>query len=230
MIAQTAKATEQIVADLYREVDVPPPSLRWLIAPLGPLLQRLPVVCKELPGLTRDVVQKYLLECGGLTEPRPFGTPEEQHLPVAGFAVQCDDLAYLWVNADEPIVRRRFSMAHELGHYIRHFRPRMRLRLEAPGDADTILSWDAFTPTDLKNAEARSPSDYEREESEADAFASALLMPRALVRARKAELAPEFANDAAGLSDRLAMEFLVSRDAMRRTLADLGVPDGDNHL
>lgn len=63
--------------------------------------------------------------------------------------------AHIWLNQDAPLVHQRFTLAHELGHLLLH-----RLGTEFRDISTGILS-------------------SSREESEANAFAEALLMPRA---------------------------------------------------
>ena len=216
--------TQDAVHALYTELDVPEPSAGWPVAPLKPLLTRLPVRCLELPSLTCRSAQDYLLRCGALDDHLPLGDAAGEGDPLAGFAYQGGECAFLFVNSDDPVVRRRFSMAHELGHYLLHFRPALRRWREAlaAGEDVTTPLFDAFTQQDIENAEdGPGRADYDRREREADTFAAELLLPAGLVAERASTLADDYRNDRAGFEDRLAMEFLVSRAAMRRRLASL---------
>jgi Zn-dependent peptidase ImmA (M78 family) len=83
------------------------------------------------------------------------------HEGVAGYCWRGDGATILWVNGTQPLVRRRFTLAHELGHV------RCRHR---PG-----LPVDTFETLSGQTTDAR--------EVQANAFAAELLAPRDGVRA-----------------------------------------------
>jgi hypothetical protein len=68
----------------------------------------------------------------------------------------------IWVRRDEPAPRRRFTVAHEIGHHLLH------------SDGKAVLC----RPADVETAQA---SERARER-EANRFAAELLMPEAMVR------------------------------------------------
>lgn len=115
---------------------------------------------------------------------------------VSGILVVEDGRGVIGVNAAHSRVRQRFSIAHEVGHYVLH-------RDEAPLFIDKRY---------IAYRDGRSATGADRREREANAFAAALLMPAALVRAAvdryRFDLADEDALDA------LASLFEVSRQAM----------------
>jgi Zn-dependent peptidase ImmA (M78 family) len=79
---------------------------------------------------------------------------------VAGACHREGDAAVLWVNGTQPAVRRRFTLAHELGHvWCRH---QGRLEVDSVG----ILSDGTKNPIEVQ----------------ANAFAAELLLPKAAVR------------------------------------------------
>lgn len=82
----------------------------------------------------------------------------DPHLPVSGCATWQDGRWLILLSAAEPIVRQRFSLAHELKHVIDH-RDRSQLYVDRPG-----LSADV------------------QAEQAADYFAACLLMPRRWVK------------------------------------------------
>lgn len=216
--------TQEAITKLYNSLDVPYPSPDWPVAPLGPLLARLPIRCIELPALTCQSAQDYLIRCGALRERLTLDDTAQEHDLLAGFAYQGGECAFLFVNGDDPVVRRRFSMAHELGHYVLHFRPTLLRWREAlaTGEDITACVFDAFTQRDVENAEDNDRGqDYVQREREADEFAASLLLPPDLVASRRAALRDVFLTDQAGLEERLAIEFLVSRAAMRRRLGNI---------
>lgn len=103
------------------------------------------------------------------------------------------------VNADEPAERRRFTVAHEIAHWVVH--------CAADGRAAPVMCREVARP---------GPDPRERE---ANVFAADLLMPAAAVRAHVA---------AHGAPDRgiLAAAFAVSPEAMAWRLYNLGLLDG----
>jgi predicted transcriptional regulator len=100
----------------------------------------------------------------------------------------------IWVRRDEPVPRRRFTVAHEIGHHLLH------------ADGAAVLC----RPADVEAARG----DERAREREANRFAAELLMPEQLVRA---------AADADGPDPiALAERFGVSDVAMGFRLVTLG--------
>jgi predicted transcriptional regulator len=101
----------------------------------------------------------------------------------------------IWVRRDEPLRRRRFSIAHEVGHHVLH----------AGTQAVYCRTADVAPP----------PDDSARlVEHEANLFAAELLMPAALVREAAERRGPD--------PYTLAAEFDVSDVAMGFRLVTLG--------
>jgi IrrE N-terminal-like domain len=100
----------------------------------------------------------------------------------------------IWVRRDEPAPRRRFTVAHEIGHHLLH------------SDGAAVLC----RPADVQTAQA---SERARER-EANRFAAELLMPEAMVR----EAADRDGPDPIALAGR----FGVSDVAMGFRLVTLG--------
>lgn len=97
------------------------------------------------------------------------------------------------LNREDSRNRRRFTVAHELGHYVR--------RSERP---------DEYEYVDFRDE--RSSTGTVEEERFANGFAANLLMPREAVESLFAEGTPDFL---------LAKQFGVSREAMQHRLANL---------
>ena len=121
------------------------------------------------------------------------------HADFSGMLIRKDGHALIGVSSSESSVRQRFTIAHELGHYFLH------------------PNKDAFVDfRDNKNGIARTPR-----EREANMFAAALLMPRAvLLRDFKAMARNGFSDDDLPV---LAKRFSVSEDAMRFRLINLNM-------
>lgn len=119
---------------------------------------------------------------------------------LAGALLLMDDDAHpdgVLINSDQPYDRQRFSAAHELGHLaLEHEKP-------ATGSFISYLG-RRFDPAEVH----------------ADQFASELLMPTDLLRAKAAELPPK--DPLPERVYRLASVFLVSFQAMTTRLAKLG--------
>ena len=130
---------------------------------------------------------------------------------VSGAFVSRPDGGVIAVNRNHHLVRRRFTIAHELGHGLLH-RGRMPLFVDK-GYAV------AFRDRQSATGEVRM-------EREANAFAAALLMPEGMVRTAADELAWAHGLDAGGGGGalrELARRFKVSQEAMSYRLGSLGV-------
>jgi hypothetical protein len=224
-----------VVAAVYAEAETPLPTADRAIAPLARLIAGLPNLLQtELRALTAEAAVAELLRIGGLVE-RPAASSRE---PLAGHLYAMTSGAYIFVERDDILVRRRFSAAHELGHYVLHFRPVLREPDSEflPGLTDgVILEPDSAYRTrgepGIPGEVADRLPPYEQMEREADRFAAELLMPEAIVLAL-AERWGLYQNRHQKEEDlvwRLATEMLVSRAAMKRRLQDLGLlsPGGE---
>lgn len=109
----------------------------------------------------------------------------------------------IYVNADDHPVRKRFTVAHELGHFLLHGRGRQDDFVDVSDNFRTVVDPEAaWTPE-------------RRMEWEANAFASALLMNEDLVRRKWDEI---------GELEGLARWFQVSKPAMTYRLDSIGIP------
>lgn len=154
-----------------------------------------------LPGLTRGAVVTHLRREG--IEVENAADPADR---LDGFLFVRGAAAWAYVSADanNPLARRRFTAAHELGHAVLH--------------RDQLVWADKSV---LEAAEADDPK-----EREANRFAAELLMPEDVIRARAAELTQEYGACPRGVFEyRLAAELLVSREAVRYRLDHLELGD-----
>jgi Zn-dependent peptidase ImmA (M78 family) len=99
------------------------------------------------------------------------------------------------LNVEDSRNRKRFTCAHEVGHFVR--------RSEEP---------EKYEYMDYRDP--RSSTGSIEEERFANSFAANLLMPKAAVEALHADGMPDF---------RMALQFGVSREAMRNRLDNLGL-------
>jgi hypothetical protein len=172
---------------------------------LAPFIDGFNLLHLAIPNLTRGAVYDRLLS-EGIT-PADVGDVDED---LAGFLFVTPSVGLVFVNASDPVPRQRFTAAHELGHFVLH-REEMSGRVSiADSPANVELNGDQS----------------DRHEREANRFAAELLMPADVCRERAAAFRRDYgACPRSPLAYHLAAEFLVSRDAMRFRLQDLGVGD-----
>jgi hypothetical protein len=198
----------EAVRELRRHLDLPLDPTRRGPVPLNLFFENIvaPRVAHfARPDMTSRAVVEHLRAQGV-----PVFGVEESDEPLVGFLFRSGNAAWAYVCNDEknPIGRQRFTAAHELGHAVLH-RDRMKGYI---ADA-TISETDDAT------------GDMERE---ANRFAAELLMPEEVIRERAEELMMEHkACPRLVLAYRLASELLVSREAVRYRLKNMGVGDDD---
>jgi Zn-dependent peptidase ImmA (M78 family) len=220
------------IADLYRIADVPRPTSKQRVILLGELIGGYNLTCTEIAGLTSEAASHFLLRRGAILE--SIGDTNQD--PLAGYIYVNKTSGHIFVERHDFLARRRFSVAHELGHYLLHFLP-----LIASGafvdEYESVEITEALAPSspeedadDLPLGQVRisrqtehllSLPPYEQMEREANEFAAELLMPAEVIR----ELVMHYAADCLGddLIWRLSSEMLVSRAAMRWRLRELHV-------
>ena len=120
---------------------------------------------------------------------------------VSGLLMRTGTDAVIGVNSSQHRLRRRFTIAHEFGHYLLHEEIREHV------DRGYAVRFRS----------ARSSQAVDVEEMEANFFAASLLMPRRLLDAREAASAL----DSDEAVKRLAAAFDVSRHAMSLRLANV---------
>ena len=216
------------IQQMYEEIDVDPPTPASPVAPLSLLLERLDVQSDEINDLSTRAVAGYFQEWGkDASELKSDGTP------LAGYMLHWGGVTFVFAEKGDLVVRRRFSIGHEIGH--------VRLHLPAilHDDANSTVAIVEFAGAnedahDLGTdgiAERRSSSgvylrlpDLETMEREANWFSAELLMPADVVR----ELhETEFKSlHEADRVRRMAGEFLVSNQSMQYRLEKLGLLRG----
>ncbi|MBB4365012.1 Zn-dependent peptidase ImmA (M78 family) [Bradyrhizobium sp. CIR18] len=120
---------------------------------------------------------------------------------VSGLLVRSGATATIGVNISHPLVRQRFTIAHEFGHYLLH------LGISSHYDRDYRVNY--------RSHESSQATDVE--EIEANFFAASILMPKEFLDADEAIHALD--NDAA--VERLATRYNVSRHAMSLRLGNV---------
>jgi Zn-dependent peptidase ImmA (M78 family) len=122
---------------------------------------------------------------------------------VSGLLLVRGDEAVIGVNADHHSNRRRFTIAHELGHYLLHL-DRSAFFLDA---SPVYFRQETTVATDLN------------QEREANAFAAELMMPESAIRALMATDPIDVFDDMA--AKQMANRFGVSTQALIIRLTEL---------
>lgn len=153
-------------------------------------ITELPINVEEIAKLRGLKVVPYPLEGG-----------------VSGILLIEGHYGTIGYNAAEPTVRRRFTIAHELGHYELH-KDQSHLFIDK-----TFKVLFRNTKKDISTPEAM----YEQE---ANSFAAALLMPETLLNAEIKNASLDLGNEDA--IKKLAERFDVSTTAMYYRMLNLG--------
>lgn len=230
--AKKQKITES-VREVFAKINLDYENFPPQIVPLYQMLAEYPLMVVELPSnkkLSKKSAVQYLeMEVG-------FEMPELQDddRKLSGFLYTAKFGDFMqgcvFTDKNEPTVRRRFSAAHEFGHYLLHFMPLLKSsRTEnlfltesmALNDSDEIQAEiEIAEEFDFKTIGVENK--YEME-LEADYFAAELLMPRKACLQAGQVLQWKPGKNQKALINNLATLFLVSFGAMKRRLEDLSV-------
>lgn len=200
------------------------------IVPLQKLVAAYPLTWYEVPNLSHRSSATYLRTRIG----RPIPTRPGPDEPLAGRLYAKSAGGCILVEQRDPLVRRRFTVAHELGHYVLHFLPRLDegsivFDEELPlteGEEQGELSPTGRPLLWRANGESDQQIAPQQMEAEADLFAAELLMPETLCRQLVKQHLKLCGGRQAVLARRLAAECLVSQAAMTRRMYELGLPEG----
>lgn len=126
---------------------------------------------------------------------------------VSGMLVIENERGAIGYNSTHAPVRQRFTIAHEIAHFLLHLKKNRKSQL--------------FIDRFVFRRDENSSTGKDREEVEANRFGAALLMPASLVR--KEIRRHELDLDDSDAIDFLAGRFLVSTAAMTNRLTTLGL-------
>ena len=223
----------EAIAAVYNAAEIEPNFEMPRIVSLDRLIAAHSLRRDEIPNLTRRRALTAIAAMSG----QAIDIPEDADVALAGFLYAWPYRnavwGYLLVEQNDIVERRRFSAAHEFGHYMLHFRPSIQTEHEqgrrltmAEGlsyhgqtdDTQAPLPMGASScARDMDPQYVTLLDDAVQMEDEANQFAAELLMPEAACRA----LAQRYGGRAS--PRRLATEFLVSVAAMRWRLKQLGL-------
>lgn len=128
---------------------------------------------------------------------------------ISGLLVTHDGNSSICIREGEPIVRQRFTIAHEIGHFV------MRHQFEQDGQVHVDEEYKVTARSTAKTA------GFDPKEVEANQFAAALLMPSRLLRQRASRFGGWMLNE--DRVSELAREFKVSEQAMALRLQALNL-------
>jgi len=182
------------------------PAMRGPV-PLQKFFREVRVQHFSLGSLSQATIAQHLLTSGAVFRQDTVTDMLEDATPLAGLCFRLGTTAICYVREEDILPRRRFTAAHELGHALMHQLDMGRFLLDEAVDDD-------------------GRDTHQEIEKEANDFAAALLMPEIVLRRRAEELRTEHGTcPRQALSYRLASELLVSNEAMRYRLKNLGVGD-----
>jgi Zn-dependent peptidase ImmA (M78 family) len=124
---------------------------------------------------------------------------------VSGALIRNEESTVIAVNSAQHENRQRFTIAHEIGHFLLH--------------KGTQVHFDEDFRINYRNAISSDAT--EQDEIEANGFAAALLMPEPFLRRDWSRLKPEDAAIANAIKS-LAVRYKVSMKAMEHRLVNLG--------
>jgi hypothetical protein len=230
----------QAVQSIWEDASLSRP--RPGIVPLSELVASYPIWVAEVENLTFASAAAFL--AGRTGQVPEFGLGGGAGLAGFLYAYQYRQnfAGCILVEKRDPIARRRFSVAHELGHYELHFLPQLK-QLTPSQRSEGLVIADAMNYAEPDGEGDDLPTSAglslpiatgevlpqlmlimdEAKETEANQFAAELLMPAETLQERIASLRLPAGQPRGYLAKRLASEYLVSKEAMSFRLASLGV-------
>ena len=174
---------------------------------MTPARPRYPHIERLAEGLLHEAgVSAPPVPVERIVEARQIGLEASDLKDVSGLVVRRAGAVVIGVNKTHPATRRRFTVAHELGHALLH--------------QGKPLRYDRDFRVDFRAGRSSLGSDVE--EMEANFFAACLLMPRSMLEADP--LAAQLdAEDAAQTVAALARRYKVSPHAMAIRIGNLAV-------
>jgi hypothetical protein len=217
--------------------------LRPGVIPLFEIISAYPLRVAALPDGKR-LTARSAVEFLGREIGKELPVPGDDDRPLSGFIYVFEYEGFyngcIFTEWNDPVTRRRFSAAHELAHYLMHFRPLLEQRRREGASEPLILTEgvsldvkdemrevpaaqisasegvDEPQPLALRNT----PQEQERE---ANLFAAELLMPAHACEALVRQYAERYVMKPAVRARLLARDFFVSAEAMTWRLKELGL-------
>lgn len=231
------------VKKAYQDADIELEKLKPGIVPLYDLILSYPIRVDEIQDMTVQKLAEYLKNKTG----QAISITEDLDFQLAGYLYlhEYQGLLRGFILTEKrpsaaPVFRRRFSAAHELGHYMLHFLPLLENKTQSVEPLtfiekhyqsdykeenleDENLSSALSFSDDLQSSLDNLGIDRNLMEAEADCFAGELLIPEKACYELAQRFQGRFGKKLDVLAGRLAPEFLVSKQAMKRRLLDLNI-------
>lgn len=118
--------------------------------------------------------------------------------------------ATIGYNPNDPLARQRFTISHEIGHYIHH------------REENSLFVDKNFLIRKFRNPNNTYSSEEYKQEQQANNFAASLLMPKSFLEAEMAKIDMDDYNELE-LIEYLAKKFQVSIAAMSFRLSNLNL-------
>lgn len=152
-------------------------------------------------GITDFPVEPTLIAKELKIEIKEVGFKKHDGYVVSGGIIKDNSNFIIYVNNQDSMNRKRFTIAHELGHYFLNHLDNKGQYVDLHREATYIKS---------------------QEEIEADEFAACLLMPETLIK-EKFNILSILKFDKDTIVDKLANSFFVSQSAMKYRLVNLNL-------
>jgi hypothetical protein len=143
--------------------------------------------------------------------------------PLAGLVFADGRGGCILVRAEDSLPRRRFTAAHELGHYLLHFLPELSQTGVRNRELLQIDQPDSVREEERVSGDEPALPERERQ---ANRFAVELLLPEAVCRAVCEQYTGQLHPSTRFLEHQLASGLLVSRETARWRLRELGLTGG----
>lgn len=132
---------------------------------------------------------------------------------ISGLLIFNEGEAIIAYNNSHSDVRKRFTIAHELGHFL----------LNHHGNGIMVDTGAKKTLHHYLFRDANSSTGEQLQEREANAFAAALLMPKELLEEKLGEYSFDLGEETDDFIKKIATEFRVSKHAMTLRLINIGI-------
>lgn len=208
--ADEAEWITDAVRRSYREGEVPWPPTASGPVPLNAFISSFSLVHEEVAGLNFAAASACLRRWEVDWDEIPVPDPK-----LAGFLYANALGGYLFVRRGDVVTRRRFTAAHELGHYLLHLAPELDRR--GPEDTGMVEADPEVTEADGASLAAM--------ERQANRFAAELLMPDWVCRDLVSRYSGRYGKVSRFLIHQIASDLLVSREAIAWRLYTLRLLD-----
>jgi hypothetical protein len=181
------KKTAVAVQCVYEAAGLDQEKQHFGIVPLHELVIAYPIRLAEISDMTYQRVAEFLAAETG----RFIILSKNEDQPLAGFLYAESSFGCIFVKKNDPITRRRFSAAHELGHYVLHFLPVLE-QVSQNRSTETLVLSEGLSYKDndemadmmpsgqltyTRGLESHVAENLQQLEREANQFAAELLMP-----------------------------------------------------